>query len=74
MQKSKSYRAAHKHRDLYDELVKSYKLEKDLFESYGKAYSLKRDREDKEKDKDEDPPARSDQRLKKRKTSRDAEA
>ncbi|GKA53835.1 hypothetical protein Tco_0747150 [Tanacetum coccineum] len=35
--------------------------DKDLFESYGKAYSLKRDRED--KDKDEDPPARSDQRI-----------
>ncbi|GJT08383.1 hypothetical protein Tco_0842845 [Tanacetum coccineum] len=34
-------------------------------------YSLKRDRED--KDKDEDPPAGSDQRLKKQKTSKDAE-
>nr|GEV03364.1 hypothetical protein [Tanacetum cinerariifolium] len=43
MQKSKSYRAAQEHRDLYDALVKSYKLDKDLFESYGKAYSLKRD-------------------------------
>ncbi|GKD62109.1 hypothetical protein Tco_1299618 [Tanacetum coccineum] len=32
-------------------------LDKDLFESYGKAYSLKRDHED--KDKDEDPPAGS---------------
>ncbi|GJT00220.1 hypothetical protein Tco_0821389 [Tanacetum coccineum] len=56
--------------DLYDALVKSYKLDKDLFESYGKAYSLKRDRE--EKDKDEDPPVRLDQRLKKRKTSKDS--
>ncbi|GJU67325.1 uncharacterized mitochondrial protein-like protein [Tanacetum coccineum] len=46
-------------------------LDKDLFESYGKAYSLKRDHED--KDKDEDPPAGSDQGLKKRKTSKDAE-
>ncbi|GKD71259.1 hypothetical protein Tco_1325349 [Tanacetum coccineum] len=44
------------------ELVKSYKLDKDLFESYGKAYSLIRDCED--KDKDEDPPAGSDQGLK----------
>nr|GEW08058.1 hypothetical protein [Tanacetum cinerariifolium] len=50
--------------------VKSYKLDKDLFESYGKLYSLKRDQED--KDKDEDPPTRSDQGLKKRKTSKDA--
>ncbi|GJZ40298.1 hypothetical protein Tco_0586861 [Tanacetum coccineum] len=40
--------------ELYDGLVKSYKLDKDLFESYGKTYSLKRDRKD--KDKDEDPP------------------
>ncbi|GKC83251.1 hypothetical protein Tco_1138968 [Tanacetum coccineum] len=60
-----------KHKDLYDALVKSYKLDKDLFESYGKVYSLKRDQEN--KDKDEDPPARSDQGLKKRKMSKDAE-
>nr|GEW48074.1 hypothetical protein [Tanacetum cinerariifolium] len=59
------------HKDLYDALVKSYKLEKDLFESYGKVYSLKRDREDKEKDKDR--PSGSDQGLKKQKTSKDAE-
>ncbi|GJY65234.1 hypothetical protein Tco_0467472 [Tanacetum coccineum] len=70
LQKSKSYRGAKEHRDLYDALVKSYQLDKDLFESYGKAYSLKRDRED--KDKDEDPPAGSDQGLKKQKTSKDA--
>ncbi|GKE29089.1 hypothetical protein Tco_1444473 [Tanacetum coccineum] len=69
--KSKSYRAAQEHIDLYDELVKFYKLDKDLFESYGKEYSLKRDRED--KGKDEDPPVGLDQGLKKRKTSKDAE-
>ncbi|GJR12443.1 hypothetical protein Tco_0795095 [Tanacetum coccineum] len=40
-------------------------------DSYGKTYSLKRDCED--KDKDEDPPAGSDQGLKKRKTRKDAE-
>ncbi|GJZ65174.1 retrovirus-related pol polyprotein from transposon TNT 1-94 [Tanacetum coccineum] len=71
IQKSKSYRGAQEHKDLYDALVKSYKLDKDLFESYGKVYSLKRDRED--KDTDEDPPARSDQGLKKRKTNKDVE-
>ncbi|GJS85617.1 hypothetical protein Tco_0752158 [Tanacetum coccineum] len=69
--KSKSYRSAQEHRELYDGLVKSYKIDKDLFESYGKAYSLKRDRRD--KDKDEDPPAGSDQGLKRKKTSKDAE-
>ncbi|GKE90076.1 hypothetical protein Tco_1567551, partial [Tanacetum coccineum] len=46
-------------------------LDKDLFESHGKAYSIKRDYED--KDKDEDPLAGSDQGLKRRKTSKDAE-
>ncbi|GJZ50075.1 hypothetical protein Tco_0604265, partial [Tanacetum coccineum] len=71
LEKSKSYRAAEQHKDLYDALVKSYYLNKDLFDSYGKAYSLKRGRDD--KDKDEDPLARPDQGLKKRKTSKDAE-
>ncbi|GKA20695.1 hypothetical protein Tco_0700684 [Tanacetum coccineum] len=71
LEKSKSYRAAEQHRDLYDALVKSYQLDKDLFDSYGKSYSLKRGRED--KDKDKDPPAGSNQGLKKRKTSKDAE-
>ncbi|GJR67718.1 hypothetical protein Tco_0013783 [Tanacetum coccineum] len=32
MKKSKSYRGAQEYRDLYDGLVKSYKLDKDLFE------------------------------------------
>ncbi|GJX05650.1 hypothetical protein Tco_0191566 [Tanacetum coccineum] len=50
LEKSKSYRAAEQHKDLYDAL-----------------------RGRKDKDKDEDPPARSDQGLKKRKTSKDAE-
>ncbi|GJY94053.1 hypothetical protein Tco_0510414 [Tanacetum coccineum] len=58
--------------DLVEKSVKDIiKLEKDLFESYGKAYSLKRDCED--NDKDEDPPVGSDQGLKRRKTSKDVE-
>ncbi|GJX34644.1 hypothetical protein Tco_0246201 [Tanacetum coccineum] len=71
LEKSKSYRAAEVHRSLYDALVKSYQLDKDLFHSYDKAYSLKRSRED--KDKDEDPLTRLDQGLKKRNTSKDIE-
>ncbi|GJZ28638.1 hypothetical protein Tco_0573285 [Tanacetum coccineum] len=67
LEKSKLYRAAEQHRDLYDTLVKTYQLDKDLFDSYGEMYSLKRGHED--KDKDEDPPAISDQGLKKRKTN-----
>ncbi|GKA24768.1 hypothetical protein Tco_0710801 [Tanacetum coccineum] len=71
LEKNKSYRAPENHRNLYDALVKSYQLDKDLFDSYGKAYSLKRICED--KDKDEDPPAGPDQRLTKKKTSKDVE-
>nr|GEY39119.1 hypothetical protein [Tanacetum cinerariifolium] len=52
-------------------LTASYKLNKDLFESYGNTYSLKRDRDN--KDKDEDPSVGSDRGLKKRKTSKDTE-
>ncbi|GJV24703.1 hypothetical protein Tco_1377398 [Tanacetum coccineum] len=58
-------------KQIYEGLVKSYNLDKDLFSSYGKAYSLNRDREG--KDKDEDPPAGSNQGLKKWKTSKDTE-
>nr|GEU83492.1 hypothetical protein [Tanacetum cinerariifolium] len=35
IQKSKSYRDTQERKDLYDALVKSYKLDKDLFESHG---------------------------------------
>ncbi|GKF31259.1 hypothetical protein Tco_0101057, partial [Tanacetum coccineum] len=49
----------------------SYDLDKSLFSTYDKIYSLKRSRKD--KDKDEDPSAGSDRGLKKRKTSKDDE-
>ncbi|GJV37026.1 hypothetical protein Tco_1409503 [Tanacetum coccineum] len=71
LEKSKSHRAAEVHRNLYDALIQSYQLDKDLFDSYGKAYSLKRSHED--KDNDEDPPAGPDQGLKKMKKSKDFE-
>ncbi|GKF86719.1 hypothetical protein Tco_0254546, partial [Tanacetum coccineum] len=64
IQKSKSYRGTPEHRQIYDALIKSYNLDKDLFESYGNTYSLKRDRDDKDQDED--------QGLKKRKTTKDA--
>ncbi|GJS65950.1 hypothetical protein Tco_0680514 [Tanacetum coccineum] len=69
--KIKSYQAAPEHKELYKALVKSYKLDKEVFESYGNTYSLKRARDD--KDNDEDPSARSNRGLKKRKTSKDYE-
>ncbi|GKD28982.1 hypothetical protein Tco_1239760 [Tanacetum coccineum] len=61
---------APQHRECYDGLKKSYELEMDYFSSYD-VYSLKRSRQD--NDKDEDPSAGSDQGLKKRKRSKDAE-
>nr|GEW78145.1 hypothetical protein [Tanacetum cinerariifolium] len=68
-QPQSTYDGAKEHKELYDGMVKSYKLDNDLFESYEKAYSLKKGRED--KDKDEDPPAGLDQGLKRRKISKD---
>ncbi|GJW79193.1 hypothetical protein Tco_0140875 [Tanacetum coccineum] len=67
MDKSKSYLAAPEHRECYKGLRKSYDLDKTILSTYGKVYSLKRSR----KDKDEDPSAGSDRGLKKRKTSKD---
>ncbi|GKE01791.1 hypothetical protein Tco_1389774 [Tanacetum coccineum] len=71
MDKSESYLAAPELRECYDGLIKSYDLDKSLFSTYDKVYSLKRSRKD--NDKDEDPSARSDRGLKKRNTSKDAE-
>ncbi|GKA15634.1 hypothetical protein Tco_0695381 [Tanacetum coccineum] len=71
IERSESYKTTPEHKELYKGLVKSYNLDKDLFSSYGNVYSLKRDRDN--KDKDEDHSAGSDRGLKKRKTSKDAE-
>ncbi|GJV75788.1 hypothetical protein Tco_1507372 [Tanacetum coccineum] len=71
MDKIESYLAAPEHRECYEGLIKSYDLDKAIFSTYSKVYSLKRSRKD--KDKDEDPSAGSDRGLKKRKTSKDAE-
>ncbi|GKA53178.1 hypothetical protein Tco_0746493 [Tanacetum coccineum] len=71
IERNESYKTAPEHKEIYEGLVKSYNLDKDLFSSYGKVDSLNRDREG--KDKDEDPPAGSNQGLKKWKTSKDTE-
>ncbi|GJV50841.1 hypothetical protein Tco_1446582 [Tanacetum coccineum] len=55
MDKSKSFLAAPEHRECYEGLKKSYDLDKTIISTYGKVYSLKRSR----KDKDEDPSAGS---------------
>ncbi|GKD66311.1 hypothetical protein Tco_1308419, partial [Tanacetum coccineum] len=69
MDRSESYLvAAPEHRECYEGLKKSYTLNKTIFSTYGKVYSLKRSR----KDKDEDSSVGSDRGLKKMKTSKDA--
>ncbi|GJT47952.1 hypothetical protein Tco_0974109 [Tanacetum coccineum] len=69
MEKNKSYHIADHKRGLYDALVKSYQINIDLFDLYGEVFSLKRSRDD--KDKDRDPSARSDRGTKRRKSSKD---
>ncbi|GJU84683.1 hypothetical protein Tco_1292229 [Tanacetum coccineum] len=70
MEKNKSYDKADYKKKLYDALVESYNTDKDLFDSYGEVFSLKRSRD--EKDKDRDPSARLDRGTKKRKSSKDS--
>nr|GEV12579.1 hypothetical protein [Tanacetum cinerariifolium] len=68
MEEHKSYLCADYKRELYDALVRSYNTDKDLFETYGNAFTLKRSRED----KDQDPSARLDRGTKRRKSSKEA--
>ncbi|GKA46155.1 hypothetical protein Tco_0738951 [Tanacetum coccineum] len=72
MEKSQSNLTADEYKELYKALVNSYNVDKDLFLVYGKAVSLKRGRED--KDKDEDPHVGSDHGMKRMKTSKDVES
>nr|GEW90926.1 hypothetical protein [Tanacetum cinerariifolium] len=69
IEKNKSFDVADYKRELYDALVKSYNTNKDIIESYGEVFLLKRSQDD--KDKDQDPSARSDRGTKRRKSSKD---
>ncbi|GJR50179.1 hypothetical protein Tco_1400700, partial [Tanacetum coccineum] len=64
MEKNKSYDKADYKRKLYDALIKSYETDKDLFDSYGELFTLKRNMDD--KDKDQDPSVGSDRGTKRR--------
>ncbi|GJR30019.1 hypothetical protein Tco_1106251 [Tanacetum coccineum] len=68
MERNKSYDIADHKRELYDALVKSYQIDKYLFDSYGEVFSLKRSRDD--RDKDRDPFTGSDRGMKRRKSSK----
>ncbi|GJU85255.1 hypothetical protein Tco_1292801 [Tanacetum coccineum] len=72
MEEHKSYLRVNYKREFYDALVRSYNIDKDLFETYGEVFMLKRNRDD--KDKDQDPSAGSDREKKIRKSSKDVES
>ncbi|GJQ98179.1 hypothetical protein Tco_0009318, partial [Tanacetum coccineum] len=72
MEKNKSYERVDYKRELYDALVKSYETEKDLFDTYGEVFMLKRSLND--KDKDQDPSAGSNRGTKRRKLSKEGES
>ncbi|GJX50264.1 hypothetical protein Tco_0277109 [Tanacetum coccineum] len=71
MEKNKSYDKDDYKKKLYDALVESYNTDKDLFDSYGEVFSLKRSRDE---DKDRDPSARSNREKKRRKSSKYAKS
>ncbi|GJZ44493.1 hypothetical protein Tco_0591748 [Tanacetum coccineum] len=58
--------------NLYNALIESYNSDKDIFSSYGDVVTLKRGRDD--QDKNEDPSAGSNQGSKKRRSGKEAES
>ncbi|GJY87240.1 hypothetical protein Tco_0501868 [Tanacetum coccineum] len=72
MEKNKSYDKADHKRELYDALFKSYQTDKDLFDTYGEVFMLKRSRDD--RDKDQDPFDGSNRGTKRRKSSKEADS
>nr|GEU85856.1 putative reverse transcriptase domain-containing protein [Tanacetum cinerariifolium] len=72
MKERKSHLRADYKKKFYDALVESYNTDKDIFESYGELFSLKRSRNNNEKDRD--PSARSDRGTKTRKSNKEAES
>nr|GEW00891.1 hypothetical protein [Tanacetum cinerariifolium] len=72
MEKNKSYDKSDYKKELYDTLVNSYQTDTYLFDTYSEVFTLKRSRDD--IDKDQDPSARSDRGTKRRKSSKEAES
>ncbi|GJY20391.1 hypothetical protein Tco_0392957 [Tanacetum coccineum] len=72
MEESKSHLRADYKKKLYDALVESYNTDTDLFNTYGEVFTLKRSRDD--SDKDQDPSDGSDRGTKRRKSSKEAKS
>ncbi|GKA83214.1 hypothetical protein Tco_0789962 [Tanacetum coccineum] len=71
MEENKSHLRADYKRELYDALVKSYNTDKDLFDTYGNVFTLKKGQD--KKDKDQDPSIGLDRGTKRRKSSKEVE-
>nr|GEW73265.1 hypothetical protein [Tanacetum cinerariifolium] len=71
METIKSINKSDIQRNLYNALVKSYNTDKDILSTYGDLVTLKRGRDD--QDKDKDLSAGSERGIKRRKSSKDAE-
>nr|GEV23690.1 hypothetical protein [Tanacetum cinerariifolium] len=72
IEERKSYLRADHKRKLYDALVESYNTDKDLFNTYGELFTLKRSQD--KSDTDRDPFARPDRGTKRRKSRKEAES
>ncbi|GJZ60325.1 hypothetical protein Tco_0616141, partial [Tanacetum coccineum] len=71
METNKSINRSDIQKNLYNALVEAYNSYKDIITSYGDVVTLKRGRDD--QDKDEDPSVRSDRGTKRRKSSKDVD-
>ncbi|GJY81058.1 hypothetical protein Tco_0493809 [Tanacetum coccineum] len=72
MEENKSIDRSDVQKDLYKALVESYNSDKDIISSYGDVVTLKRGRDD--HDKDEDPSVRSNRGSKRRRSGKSAYA
>ncbi|GKB03936.1 retrovirus-related pol polyprotein from transposon TNT 1-94 [Tanacetum coccineum] len=72
IEENKSINIPEIHKNLYNALVEPYNSNKDIITSYGDVVTLKRGRED--QDKDEDPSAGSNQGLKRRRPGKEADS
>ncbi|GJU84414.1 hypothetical protein Tco_1291960 [Tanacetum coccineum] len=72
IEENKSINKSDIQKNLYNALVESYNSDKDIISSYGDVVTLKRGRDD--QDKDEDPSARSNQGSKRRRSGKEAES
>ncbi|GKD86521.1 hypothetical protein Tco_1357675, partial [Tanacetum coccineum] len=72
MEENKSINRSDVQKNLYNALVESYNSNRDILTSYGDAVTLKRGRDD--QDKDEDPFVRSNRGSKRRRSGKEAES